>query len=188
MRSRRVIRACLIGSAICAAPVAYASSGHAVPRPARAVVSPAVPNLTPGGRFVYGPSFGHPPVLGADAVTRKMRPQRRLTGGSIVTALAPLGVAVPYSCSGSAFPSFAFSGDCREEPAPLPAQAAVAGSAPTVVIVAAPHAPQSATQWERPRAVASEAIYYCAERSAYTNDRTVLRATACADGWRRMTR
>ena len=187
MRAPRAVQACLLGFA-CTATLACASRDHAVaPRPPRAIAS-TVPDLTPGGRFLYGPSYGQPSSLGASLAPRGRQRMRRPVGASVVPAYPWLGAAVAYPCSGSAFPSFAFSRDCfREEPGPVPAQPPA--PSPIVVYVAPPAAvPVRQQALEMPRTPDTEPIYYCAQRKAYTNDRNVLQAAACDGGWRRMTR
>jgi hypothetical protein len=121
---------------------------------------PTVPSLTDQGRFVHGPAFGHPPILGP-----------RLQGAArhrtpLVTTPLVVPYAVPVYPVAPAVPVYEHP---AVPPAPLPVAAAPASRPDPPGIVPAP--PTS--------------IYYCVETRTYTNEPEFI---ACPAGWRKMTR
>jgi hypothetical protein len=137
----------------------------------------AAPGLTPQGRFVHGPAFGHPSFV------------RRPHFANRVVIGAPLIVPGYYGTPLMPFPDPYAVPPVAYDPPPVsyvpPPVAytppAVAYAPPPVTYVAPPRAGVPPT---RLASAPPTPIFFCAELHAYTND---LKSMDCPGHWRRMT-
>ena len=120
-----------------------------------------MPSLTSQGRFVHGPAFGHPPILGTRVGRLPVRRGVVIATPVVVSGYYPVP-AYPYPVE--TVPPY------DATPAPPPAIA---------------YAPMPYIEQSPPASIPSTPIYYCAELHAYTNELGYL---DCPGGWQRMTR
>ncbi len=170
----RLTAASVLVTSVLAPSWAAAHGGHsglrgphaAAPRgPMKDTVT--VPSLTPEGRFVYGPAYGHPPILGPNL--------------GRVPARARGMYAAPIVVPGYYLPP------AYMEPEPLAVYEYAPAFPPPPPSALAPRPDRTATKAEPTRVASAPptTIYYCAESKAYTDDRTSME---CPAGWRRMSR
>jgi hypothetical protein len=175
MRRLAVMSGALLALAAAAFPTPAEPRGGSqhVPAGARGGAAsrpPHVPGLTPQGRFVHGPAYGHRPVPVCGHRPLPGKPHARPHFGRRIIA-APLIVPV-YSYYGAPWPPAA----PPEESLPPP-------------IAYAP--PPPATETPVPRVIEQPPIppapetpiYYCAATNGYTNNLALL---TCPGTWERV--
>jgi hypothetical protein len=167
-----------------AAPASYAhggghGGGHAGGGAGFGHGMRAAPGLTPQGRFVHGPAFGHPSFVG-----RPHFANRVVIGGPLLipgyygTPLYATPFPDPYAVPPVAYdpPPVSYV------PPPVTYTPPPVAYAPPPVTHVVP--PQASVPPTRLASGPPTPIYFCAELHAYTND---LKSMDCPGHWRRMT-